>query len=116
MSKLSLKQIERKHLPYGKFKFIVLLKRESRRIWRCSSNASMVEQMRGFLRTTINGSFKLVHEYNYKGRRVYTHLYLTEPMDLAMLKLVHGDRLFKIYKVKLAQPHESPLGDDQTES
>jgi hypothetical protein len=37
-------------------------------------------------------------------------------MDLAMLKLVHGDKLFKIYKVKLVQPHESPSSDDQTES
>lgn len=116
MGKLSLRQVERKNYPYGKFKYIVLLNRESRRIWRCPSNASMVEQIRSLLKTTINGSYKLVHDYNYRSRRVYTHLYLTEPMDLAMLKLVHGDKLFKIYKVKLVQPHESPSSDDRTES
>jgi hypothetical protein len=101
MSKLSLKTLDRKHLPYGKFKFIVLLKRESRRMWRCDSNAGQIEQMRGLLRTTCKGKFKLVHDENHRGRRVYTHLYLTEPMDLAMVKLVHADQLHKIYKVNV---------------
>lgn len=114
MSKLSLKTVERKNLPYGKFKFIVLIKREAHRVWRCDSNAGAMEQMRGLLRTTCKGAFKLVHGNNSRGRRVYTHLYLTEPMDLAMLKLVHSDKLFKIYKVKVVQPDESLAADCQT--
>ena len=116
MSKLSLKTLERKKLPKGRFKFMVLIKRQAHRIWRCDSNAGDIEEMRGMLRTTCKGQFRLVHENNSRGRRVYTHLYLTEPMDLAMIKLVHSDKLFKIYKIKVVQPDESPLVGDQTES
>lgn len=104
MSKLSLKTLERKKLPFGRYKFMVLIKREAHRVWRCDSNAGVIEQMRGLLKTTCKGAFKLVHDSNSRGRRVYTHLYLTEPMDLAMVKLVHSDKLHKIYKIKVAAP------------
>ena len=101
MSKLSLKTLERKNLPYGKFKFIVLLKREAHRTWRSDSNAGAIEAMRGLLRTTCKGKFKLLYDNNSRGRRVYTELLLTEAMDLAMVKLVHSEKLHKIYKVKV---------------
>jgi len=107
MSKLSLKTLERKNLPYGKFKFMVLFKREAHRVWRCDSNAGLIEEMRGMLRTTCRGSFKLVYEVNSRGRRVYTHLYLTEAMDLALIKLTHSEKMFKIYKIKVCQTDES---------
>ena len=116
MSKLSLKTVERNNLPYGQFKFIVLLKREAHRTWRADSNAGAIEEMRGLLRTTCKGKFKLLHESNGRGRRVYTRLYLTEAMDLAMVKLVHAEKLFKIYKVKLRQTDESASAGDQTGS
>ena len=104
MSKLSLKTVERNNLPYGRFKFIVLLKREAHRTYRSDSNAGQVEQMRGLLRTTCKGPFKLLHENNSRGRRVYTQLFLTEAMDLAMVKLVHAEKLHKIYKVVVKAP------------
>ena len=107
MSKLSLKIVERKNLPYGRFKFIVLIKRETHQTWRCDSNAGLVEEMRGLLNTTCKGRYKLKHENNSRGRRVYTRLYLTEAMDLAMIKLVHADVLHKIYRVKLTLSEES---------
>lgn len=107
MSKLRLKTLERKNLPFGKYKFVVHLKRDAHKTWRSFSNAGMVEEIRGLLRTTCKGLFKLDYSLNSRGRRVYTQLYLTEPMDLAMLKLVHSDKLFKIYKIKVAQPPES---------
>lgn len=116
MSKLSLKTLERNNLPYGKYQFIVHLKRHSHRVWRCTSNASDVEEMRGLLRNTHKGRFKLLFELNSSRRRVYTTLYLTEAMDLAMVKLVHADKLHKIYKVKVVPTVESPSTDDQTES
>lgn len=114
MGKLSLKTVERNNLPYGKYKFIVLIKRETHRTWRCSSNAGNIELMRGLLRTTCKGHFKLLHDNNSRGRRVYTKLYLTEAMDLAMIKLVHAEKLHKIYKVKVVQTVESPSIGDQT--
>jgi hypothetical protein len=40
-------------------------------------------------------------ETNSRGRRVYTHLYLTDSMDLAMVKLVHHNKLHKMYKIKV---------------
>jgi hypothetical protein len=108
MSRLSLKTVERKNLPWGRFRYIVLLKREAHRVWRCPSNAGAVEGIRTLLRTTCVGGHKLVHEKNNKNRRVYTALYLTEAMDLALIKLTHADDLHKIYRVSVAQTCESP--------
>jgi hypothetical protein len=108
MSKLSLKTLELKKLPFGKFKFMVLLKRTAHQPYRSDSNAGPIEVMRSLLKTTCRGDFKLIHESNSRKRRVYTKLYLMEPMDLAMLKLVHHEKLFKIYKIKVA-PTPEPL-------
>ena len=103
MSKLSIKTLTRKNLPYGKFKFQVLLNRECHNPWRAATNASEIEAIRGLLGTTCKGKFKLVWELNSRGKKVYTHLYLVEPMDLAMIKLVHLDKLYKIYKINVEQ-------------
>lgn len=100
MGRLSLKTLTRKRLPYGKFTFMVLLAREARGLVHCDSNAGAIEKMRDILRTTCVGEYRLDHELNWSKRRVYTHLYLTNPMDLAMLKLVHSDKMHKIYKIK----------------
>lgn len=106
MSRLSLRTLVRKKLPYGKFTFLVLLKRETKHTRYSDANASMVEGMRDMLRTTCVGQYRLDWIKNTQGKRVYTELFLTNPMDLAMLKLVHGDKLHKIYKIKLADTAE----------
>jgi len=102
MSRLSIKTVERTNLPFGRYKFMVLLGRSARRPINAISNAGEIEDMRNMLRTTCKGKYKLIHHDNYKGRRVYTRLYLTEAMDLAMIKLVHSEKLHKIYKIKVA--------------
>ena len=107
MAKLSLKTLERNKLPFGKFKFMVLLKRDIRRPTNARSNAGEIEELRDMLRSTCKGSYKLVHELNYRKKRVYTHLYLTDAMDLAMLKLAHQSKLHKLYKITLKQASES---------
>jgi len=101
MSKLSLKTLERNNLPYGKFSFMVLLKRTAHRPYIAGTNAGIVESMRDLLRNTCAGDYKLVWEKNCHDKRVYTELYLTNAMDLAMVKLVHGEKLHKIYKIKI---------------
>lgn len=103
MSRLSLKTLTRKRLPYGRFNFVVLLTREARHYIHADSNAGAVESMRDMLRTTCVGQYRLDHKLNWNKRRVYTHLYLTNPMDLAMIKLVHSEKLHKIYKIRLAE-------------
>lgn len=101
MSRLSLKTLKLKSLPFGMFTFKVLLKRETNRLTHCDSNAGSIEQMRNMLRTTCLGSYRLRHKNNYRKKRVYTELLLTNAMDLAMIKLVHADKLHKIYKIKV---------------
>ena len=93
--------MERNNLPFGLFKFIVLIKRDSHKPWHSNSNAGAIEELRALLRTTCKGKFKLDHDKNSQNKRVYTRLYLCEAMDLAMVKLVHSDKLHKIYKVKV---------------
>jgi hypothetical protein len=107
MSRLSIKTLERKSLPYGKFKFMVLLERDMVQTFYCPSNASQVEELRTLLRTTCKGHYRLDFVLNSKKKRVYTHLYLMEAMDLAMIKLVHLNKLFKLYRIKVQTPEES---------
>jgi len=106
MGRLTLKTLERNNLPFGKFSFKVDLARETKRTYFSASNASQIEAMRDMLRTTCVGDHKLVWATNSKGKRVYLELYLTNSMDLAMLKLVHADKLFKIYKIKVVDTPE----------
>ena len=106
MSKLSIKTLTRKNLPYGKFKFQVLLARQAHNVLRADTNAAAIEEVRKFLEGSCRGKWKLIFTDKSRGKRVYTHLYLTDPMDLAMLKLTHQDLLFKIYKIILEQPSE----------
>ena len=108
MSRLSLRTLKLKKLPYGRFTFKVLIKRNVSRVLHCESNAGSVQAMRDMLRTTCLGEYRLRHENNWGKKRVYTELYLTNAMDLAMLKLVHHDKFHKIYKIKLADADEQP--------
>lgn len=106
MSRLSMRKLVRKHLPYGKFAFKVALKRELHRQYISNSNASAVEDIRDMLRTTCVGKYRLDHITNSRGKRVYTDLFLENSMDLAMLKLVHSDKFHKIYKIILEDTGE----------
>lgn len=106
MSKLSLRTLVRNNLPYGKFTFLVLLKRETKRVYFADSNTGSIETMRDLLRTTCAGHYRLDYSPNSRKRRVYTELYLTNAMDLAMVKLVHADKLHKIYKIKVRDTGE----------
>lgn len=107
MSRLSLKTLKRNNLPYGKYTFMVLLTREMIGISHCQSNASDIEKMRDLLRTTCKSAYRLDWKPNYSKRRVYTKLYLCNAMDLAMVKLVHADKLYKIYKIKVEAEAET---------
>lgn len=106
MAKLTMRTLVRNNLPYGRFKYLVLIKRSSNAVWAARANTSEMELMRAMLRTTCVGGFRLKHDVNTRGKRVYTHLYLTNPMDLAMIKLVHADKLYKIYQIKAAEPSQ----------
>lgn len=108
MSRLSLKTLTLNKLPYGRFTFKVLLKRNINRIMHCDSNAGEIQQIRDLLRDTCVGQHRLKYETNWNKKRVYTTLYLTNAMDLAMLKLVHHDKFYKIYKIKVAVPDDEP--------
>lgn len=108
MSRLSLRTLTLKKLPYGRFTFKVLLKRNTGQITHCASNAGEIQQIRDLLRDTCVGEHRLKFQTNWSKKRVYTTLYLTNAMDLAMLKLVHHDKFHKIYKIKVAVPDDEP--------
>ena len=108
MSRLSLKTLTLKKLPHGRFTFKVLIKRNISRTMHCDSNAGEIQQMRTLLRDTCVGEHRFKYHVNWNKKRVYTELYLTNAMDLAMLKLVHHDKFYKIYKIKVATPSDEP--------
>lgn len=102
--KLKIRTLKRKKFPYGKFKYIVALKRFGRNPNHyCKPNGGMIEEMRSTLGGVCQGGFRFDYQENSRGQRVYTYLYLENPMDLAMLKLCHHDKMFKIYKVEINQ-------------
>ena len=108
MSKLSIKTVERLKLPYGRFGFEILLCRSYCSAYQSASNAKQIEAMRVMLRETCGDRFKLIHEVNYEKKRVYTKLLLTNAMDVAILKLVHADKMHRIYKIKIVERCELP--------
>jgi hypothetical protein len=108
MAKLSMRVLERNRLPGGRFKYMVLLNRNQHAITYSNSNASEIEVLRDMLQGTCTGGYHLAYELNYRKKRVYTHLYLVNPMDLAMIKLAHSEKLFKIYRIEVRQPDELP--------
>jgi hypothetical protein len=114
VGRLSIKTLKRKNLVRGRYKFMVLLKRNNTRSHHATTNAGEIEDLRDMLRGSCRGKFKLQWEVNWRGKRVYTHLYLTEAMDLALLKLVHASKMHKLYRIEVTQPDESPSGSDQT--
>lgn len=113
MTKLKVRTLVRKKRPNGRFNYIVHLNRTTNDPKYASTNASEIEKMRDLLRGTLGGRYKLEHALNYQKRRVYTCVYLENPMDLAMLKLVHSDQIFKIYKIVVPDTVEQLSDSDQ---
>lgn len=113
MSRLSIRTVERNKLPYGRFQFEITLVRKSPYARYSESNAGQIEAMRGILNDTCGGRYKFRHIKNSMDKKVYTHLYMMNAMDVAMLKLVHADKLFKIYRIRLAETCESLLDHDR---
>lgn len=102
--KLKIRTLHRNNLPYGKFVYIVTIRRSHWRAKFSRENGKVIEEMRGMLKNTCQGPFRIDHEENTRYKRVYTHIYLVNPMDVAMLKLCHHTKMHKIYKVVLNQP------------
>ena len=113
MSRLSLKPLKRKNLAYGKFKFQVDFVKPVRN-GRCDeSNASKIEKIRKLLEVTGKGQFRFNWRLNFKNKRVYTRLFLTESIDLTLVKLIHPGLLFKIYQIVMEPTFESLASPDQ---
>lgn len=99
--KLHVRTLKRKKLPYGRFHYVISLKRSHWQVFYALPNGEMIHTMRSSLRQVCQAPYRLDWETNRTASRVYTTLYLTDPMDLAMIKLTYPDAIRKIYKVSL---------------
>ena len=100
MGKLSLKKKKQNNLPYGKFRYEVIFKRTTSR-YNKKGNAGKIQPIRDRLDSSGQGIFRFDYYTNYYRKRIYTRLFLIHPMDLAILKLCHGDLMFKIYEIEI---------------
>lgn len=91
-----------KKFPHNTKYQVVFVKKELHRWWMNSSylqyesNAQEVEDIRRSLR---NGGGRYVFKYtrNTKNRKVYDCVYLTDGMDVAMIKLTHPHLIKRVY-------------------
>lgn len=98
--KLKIRTVKRNNLPYGKFNYILTLNLKNQRANTNRSNAHEMVDVRRLLRDACQ-DYKMIYCLNGKRRRVYTTIYLINPMDVAMMKLVHQYKIRKIYKVEV---------------
>lgn len=98
--KLKIRTVKRNNLPFGKYNFILKIERKHKKADRARPNAGELVHLRQMLRDS-GADFRMEYDTNFRGRRIYTTLYLVNPMDVAMVKLVHQSKLRKIYKVEV---------------
>lgn len=108
--KLKIRTLKRNNLPFGKYRFVLKIERRHKHANRARPNAGEMVHLRQMLRDS-GSDFRMEYDTNYKGRRIYTSLYLVNPMDVAMVKLVHQSKLRKIYKIEVV-PSASGLTDE----
>lgn len=116
MGRLSPKKLKRKNLPYGKYTYMVTFRRTTHNTYHCANNIKEIEEIRRLLRSASTGIFRFEYKKNRRKKKVYTHLLLTSAMDLALIKLVHSEKMHKIYKIEVSQLDqidESPSEIDQ---
>jgi hypothetical protein len=106
MARNKLRPLKRKNKPYGRFDYIVHLHRKSNIAKWSATNASEFEKIRE-LAASFQGEHRFRFVKNHNNRRVYTHIYLSNAMDLAMLKLIFSDSIHKIYKVTVDTDEQS---------
>jgi CCR4-NOT transcriptional regulation complex NOT5 subunit len=109
--KLKVRTVKRNNLPYGKFNYILTLNLRNQRASSNRSNAHEMVDVRRLLKDTCK-DFKMIFCLNHKKRRVYTTIYLVNPMDVAMVKLVHQEKIRKIYKVEVDLYGPASLPDE----
>lgn len=108
MARSKLRTLKLSNKPYGKFDYVVHLTRRARIPKYAKTNAGEIEKIRHLTKNTFQGPVRFKWVKNHDNRRVYTHIYISHSMDLAMLKLVFSDSIHKIYKV-IIDAAEPPL-------
>lgn len=98
--KLHLRSLPRKSFHKGRFKYVLCLKRSHWRVKNAVSNRKDIVGIRDWLKAACHGHYLVESEKNRKKEVVYTKLYLSRPMDLAMIKLTHSDLIWRIYEIK----------------
>lgn len=102
MSKrLKIRLLKLNNLPYGKYTWAVTLVHTKNNISRCLSNGTDIQPLKELLTDSAIGNWRLIYQKNYKKNRIYTKIYLTHKIDVALLKLCYTDKLRKIYRIEL---------------
>ncbi len=97
--KLHPRKLNRKSLVKGKYNYILCLRRSHWRVYSSVSNRREMSEIRSWLKSACDGNYLVDKENNRKNEVVYTRIYLCRPMDVAMIKLTHSDKLWRIYEI-----------------
>ena len=101
--KLRIRTLRLEKLPYGKYNFVAFIKQKSPNVKYSGPNGKYVTPIRDILSNSASGNWRLGHALNYKKNKVYTKVYLTNKIDLALLKMCCPHLFYKIYEIKLKE-------------
>jgi hypothetical protein len=101
--KLKVRTLVRKRPIRGKYSWVITLKRNNHRAKRAKGNGQEMQEIRQLLRNSAAGKYRIEHEQNRRGDRVYTRILLQQSMDVALLKLCHHEVMQDIYKLQITE-------------
>jgi hypothetical protein len=90
-------------LPYGKYTWIVSIEQENEWLRMREANGLKIAPIRRTLENAGTGLWRFSYKLNYKRNKVYQKIYLTNSMDVAMIKLCTAELIRKIYKIELCE-------------
>jgi hypothetical protein len=99
--KLKVRTLKRKKLPFGKYTWIVSIQQEDNWIRLREANGLKIAPIRQTLENAGTGSWRFMYSRNYRNNKVYQRIYLTNAMDVAMIKLCTAELIRKIYKIEV---------------
>jgi hypothetical protein len=99
--KLKVRSLKLKKLPYGKYTWMIAIEQEDYWTRISEANGLKIAPIRRTLENAGTGLWRFTYKLNYRKNRVYQKIYLTNPMDVAMIKLCTAELIRKIYKIEL---------------
>ena len=101
--KLKIRPLKLAKLPYGKYTWMITIAQDGTFVHAREANGLKILPIRQILENAGTGSWRFSYVLNYRKNKVYQRIYLTNSMDVAMIKMCNSDLIRKIYKIELSE-------------